>query len=1655
MTEPDVTHRKRAATAARFSCRALQRTGTLIERGRGRAASLIDWLERHPYLLPILVVLVGAFFRFYNLNWDNGHNLHPDEREIYIVLTGVGTNPPLGWPSSIAQFFSTNPSTGSPLDPHFFAYGSLPFYLLGFVAGLISTIGQHVGAVSAWASVDTYGSLPLLGRGLSALLDVCSVGLVFLLGRRVYGYWTGVLAMALAAFTVLDIQLAHYFTVDTVLLPLALCTLLASAYIARGAGRSAYIWGGVALGAALATKTTALLLVVPLGTAAVLAALTSSPWPRTGSLPARLRRHYDRTGGELNANLLLLLTCFVVGALTFVVFEPYAVIDRKQLLSDITTQSNILVTNTPPFSVPFTIQYAHTVPYLYQLKNIFFWSMGIPLAAAAFAGVLWTVWRLLRGVIRPDQLVLLSWVLAYFLFVGHFFAKFNRYMLPILPVIALFGAALLVHWIGHARRSGKALAVATVVAVTGLSLLYSVAYLNIYQHPNTRVAASRWIFAHVPAGSTIAVENPWDDPLPLDENGHIGGTLYHFMNLSMYDGEFAQQDTAAKLDMLIGVLTHARYIVISSQRMTNSIPRLPDQYPISTRWYQLLFSNRLNFRLVKQFQEHPQLGPIVVHDYPADESFHVYDHPNVRILERIGPIAPARARQLLTSGLPSFRGADPTTLAWILRPSSPRPDARLMLSASQWRQDQQGPTFDQMFPPNGFATRHPLLVWLLALEVLGLLAFPLSSILFASLLDGGFAIAKLFGLLLVGWGVWILVSLGAATYTRSLIFLVVTVLALLAATLAYVRRAAILSVIRGRWPYLLAGETVFLAGFAVFALLRMWYPDLGHQFSPVTSANVGAGRMGEKQMELAFVNAIARSRVFPPLDPFFAHGYINYYYYGFYLVSMLCKLTQVAPATGFNLAIATFGALLLAGVFTVALTLTRRVGAGLLASLLVGLIGNLSGGWQVIQELMSVGTLHSSLPFFGGVADAASGLRAVILDHQALPPFDFWAPTRIVPPVGVDISEFPYFTYLFADLHPHLMAYPMTAAALAVGVSLLRGGYATMPARLIAVLLTGLLMGAIAVTNPWDFPTYLAVVGLGALIGAYLVVRRLRPAMLGRAALWAGSAAALSLLLYLPFKASYQTVFASGLGLVRDITSQSLQTPDICPDRSSYCPDLAHDILVTPLNVYLQQFGLFLFVLVSYLALRAVGGPGGARRWITRLEFGLYYLDRPRRLWRAARAARLMRTSRPAGLDWSLAAGVAILLLGLGFLQFDLLAFLVAAACLLGIVVARHHLRLRAAELYALGLAGLAVLLSAATQIVFVKDWLAGGDAFRMNTIFKFWDQVWVLLAVAAATLLYFFMDGIVRQRRVRIPASEIRPSRRRRAREALSDSGVLRSLPAPGAKLTPHTLWQRPLALLPAPLRLTGPDSTGDLRDGRVATTATDPTTGRALAVRVAPWGRPLHLIRRHPVWSAALGLLLAGSLTYTYAGTISRETYRAAWLPERSVPFTLDGMAFMKVAYPGDYAAIQWLNAHVAGAQVIAEAGPSYYDWRSRVSMFTGLPTIINGIHEGEQRYDDELNPADLCAGVRNPDACAARTDSRAGDLNTLYDSSSIGAARQIIRRYGVRYIYVGFSERQCVQGVQCYSRAGLAKFDRMVGHGLRVVYNRLNTTIYQVTL
>src|SRR5260370_7556639 len=584
--------------------------------------------------------LCGFLLRLYGLNWDQGNSFHPDEREFLLQVTG------LGWATRWAQFF--NPKQ-APLDPHFFAYGSFPIYLLALIGFIL-----HYNFSSPTAFVN----LTLIGRAISALFDTGSILLTALLGLRLaqdnlpgrpYGWRVALFAGSLVVFTPLQLQLSHFYTVDTILLFFVMLTILACvALVDTKAPIRWVLVAGLGYGLALGTKFSAAPLAVPL-------------------LAAISLRWYKKRDFLGSFSLLLLAASVTLDI--FLLVEPYALLDFSSFRDLVIQESDIA---RGVFDVPYTEQFAVTIPYLYQGQNLVLCGMAMMLGCSAVAALLWFIWRVLRRD-AGSWLVVLSWILVYTAIVGSFYAKFMRYMLPVYPLLTLMvavGVLALVQrllWslqypptdrrerenpmlppthpdVGHSNgtmlhmSSRFALGVGLLVIVLGGTIFQGLALLNVYSQPNTRVQASLWIYHHLRPGGVLTYEQ-WDDSLPVgvDEyspfvftQAEYKGALGHFgPGLDLYG-----DDTELKARQLADLLPTVNAITMATDRLDKSIPRLPQRYPLTIHYYQLLFSGQLGFHLAAQFDNYPHFFGITLNDRGADESYSVFDHPRCRIFVR-------------------------------------------------------------------------------------------------------------------------------------------------------------------------------------------------------------------------------------------------------------------------------------------------------------------------------------------------------------------------------------------------------------------------------------------------------------------------------------------------------------------------------------------------------------------------------------------------------------------------------------------------------------------------------------------------------------------------------------------------------------------------------------------------------------------------------------------------------------------------------------------------------------------------------------------------------------------------------------------------------------------------------------------------------------
>lgn len=1303
--------------------------------------------------LLALILIVGALLRLTHLNWDQGWHIHPDERFLTMVTSAMRL------PDGMKEFFD---STRSPMNPNnsgfgFFVYGTLPLFIVRVVAEAANKFNAAAGlwevAPGVPLNMAGYDGVHLVGRALSGLFDVAAVWLTFVVARRLFGRKVGLLAAGLYAFAPLALQQAHFFTVDTFATFFALLTFYFAVRVAQGGetgqgagGWIAYAALGASLGAGLACRIN----LAPMAAIAILAALIRvwDDW-RAAGVTGRTQAAWLST--LLQATLFRLLLMGLVAIAFFRVLQPYAFGGAGLLdftLADgfresMRTISRIIRgdADQPPMH-----QWANRTPFVFPWVNMVVWGMGLTSGLAAWVGWTFGAWRILRGLtVRPDPeavkrlLLPVAWVGGMFVYHSMQFSYTMRYYLPIYPFLLMLGAWLLwwlVEKAGELRRGGASTPVrerlrpyaarltGVAYAVMGLvvigAMLWGWGFLAIYRRPLSRITASEWIYANIPEGSVIANEH-WDDPLPGGVKGRIGfkpmGAYYGLTdpNTGRREGQIENywEDVPEKRERLYQWLNDADVIVMSSNRLWGSIPRLPMRYPMTTLYYQLMAEEKLGFELAARFTSFPTIFGIQIDDTGAEEAFSVYDHPEVRIYRKTPTYSEALARSY-------FDAVDlENTIQMWPKQVTQAPTALYMTEAEAATQ-RAGGTWTDIFDPDGLLNRSPALAviaWLALLALLGAVAFPLAFVALRGLADRGYGVSKALGVLLLAWLSWLGPSLKLAPYARWWIALCLGLLIGLAAAVGWPRRRAILEFVRERRGLLLTEEAIFLILFGLFLLIRIGNPDLWHP-----------ARGGEKPMDFAYLNAVIRSTIFPPYDPWHAGGFINYYYFGFVIVGTLIKLTGIVPQVAYNLAVPTLFGLSGAGAFAVAFSLADgdratefpgeeapyqglRIGsllAGLAGVLFVMFIGNLGNVKLLADQLAQRSVLPMEDGLFGlnKLLRVITGGFAVLTGKEQLAIANdwwFWNATRTIPDT---INEFPFFTFTYADLHAHMIALPLALLALAAAVALVRTMHAPsgapqpapragepspwcVPLReLLPIVLLGFVIGALRATNTWDFPTY-TLVGLAAL--AVLEVARRggmardagaspqdRLAFLFRAAVsvvWrAGIMLAAATVAFLPYTRRYATAY----GGLQPWKEAKTAIPD-----------------------YLTVWGFFLALAAIYLISelvaqrRARAERGGGPDW----------------LWDNAPAA-IVAVALLIVVGWVM--GVRVWLVALPF--SGLAVFLASGRDLPP--VRRLGLLLLA----------LALAITAGVEVIRLKD-----DIGRMNTVFKFYMQAWTLFGVSAA----------------------------------------------------------------------------------------------------------------------------------------------------------------------------------------------------------------------------------------------------------------------------------------------------------------------------------
>jgi YYY domain-containing protein len=854
----------------------------------------------------------------------------------------------------------------------------------------------------------------------------------------------------------------------------------------------------------------------------------------------------------------------------------------------------------------------------------------------------------------------------------------------------------------------------------------------------------------VAESSTLSVEH-WDDPIPLRLDGRDAYAQYHGVEIQNYN-----LDSPEKLGQLVGWLDQTDYVLMTSNRLYGSIPRQPLKYPMTTEYYRLMMTGQLGFKLLAEITSYPTIGPITFPDQettqamgvwpdptrcpqsgvvtcrnlinvpmpPAEEAFSVYDHPRVLIFEK----TPAYSSQDVLAKL----GNVPLREVIDMSPKSETEAHNgLMLPDKVWQAQQQTGTWSDLFDPNAIFNQAPLLgaiLWYLAVALLGVIAFPIVFSIAPGLRDRGYGVARIAGLLIVTFVVWFAASYHVIPFTRGTIALAVIALAIVSGSVAWRQRSTLRRFFAESRRVILIEEALFGVAFLWFLFVRFGNPDLWH---PAMG--------GEKPMDFAYLNAVIKSQYFPPYDPWFAGGQITYYYWGFVLVATLIKLLGIVPAIAYNFTIPTLFAMAALGAFCGAFNLvslfkpkspianrqlptthhpspisTYRsrladpIVVGLIAAIFAAAMGNL-GEVQLLSEQMSQlgGTeFKSSIPGVERIVNTTVGLGQMIFEGKDLnfrPEWWYFTPTREIPASQGEagpISEFPYFTFLYADLHAHMIALPLTLLALALAIGWLTCAPEWSWGGAGSIVVGGIVAGALRATNTWDYPTYL-VIGLAALTIGTLTHEPVKLLSTWAHLLVRGVAlAGLSIAFFIPFTSNYATAYSSV-----EWWNGS----------------------VTPLWAYLNIHLLFLFPIVT-LALWEFKQWGW--RWWRRIwKWG-------RTEWRVILIVAALAVIVASMIAYRVKLEVPVPPDPNAYYDRQIVLVVFPILALIGLLFVRP--RLSAAARFWYFVVALAVALTFVVEVVVLK-----GDISRMNTTFKFYVQVWALLGICAAVALGWLADRL------------------------------------------------------------------------------------------------------------------------------------------------------------------------------------------------------------------------------------------------------------------------------------------------------------------------
>ena len=559
--------------------------------------------KKKTVIFIILLTLIGTELYFFNINWGAPYYFHPDERNIA---------------SAVSQLQFPNQ-----MNPHFFAYGSFPIYVIYFTS-IASNYISRLLQISAQSKplTATFEQAILVGRAYSASFALILIPLLFLLGRRLRDETTGILAAFFATSSVCFIQFAHFGTFEMWLTFFSVLLYGICLNYFYNPNRLTVILMAFISGILVAVKVTSLsLLPIPL----VLIGL----YPLLNSKKSINNKHIKIKLIGILTGLKNIALFILISALVYIITNPFVFLDQKDFLSSMHYESSVALGTEPVF---YTENFTNTLPFIYQLTHVYPFLINPLLLILFFPAFVYILFVAIKNRNIPI-IILVFFFLILLTSQAFLYVKWTRYMVSTIPFIYIIIALFMT----NKKANDQMISIAFNKSFNNLfinfillvSTIFAFSYFKTaFINPDTRISALLFAQRVIPLNISILSEPSDMGVVPFQD------AFPHLNTFNFYDLDNNSSDaTESQLQQKIA---SAQYIILPSQRILQSRIENPTIFPKGYFFYKTLLNGQLGFHKIYEtpcdiFCKITYLNDPV---YWWEQTVTVFDRPTVFIFKK-------------------------------------------------------------------------------------------------------------------------------------------------------------------------------------------------------------------------------------------------------------------------------------------------------------------------------------------------------------------------------------------------------------------------------------------------------------------------------------------------------------------------------------------------------------------------------------------------------------------------------------------------------------------------------------------------------------------------------------------------------------------------------------------------------------------------------------------------------------------------------------------------------------------------------------------------------------------------------------------------------------------------------------------------------------